>query len=581
MRPKVFLTLLLLCAAALGLRLHGLDFLLPHRMEPDGEIVAQVRLLDAKDRSADWQFGTYGLLIAYVASALPDPATPSPEMSLEQHLAISKAEVLRVRLVVACLSILLIPATYLRARQALGPGPSLFAASLGTTSLLALSLGQQARPHAVATGFYLLSVLASLRLRRSPTWGSYALAGLAAGLAIGVLQSGIAVLIPLAAAHLLREGGSRSASLRRALLASAIVAALLALFYPFLFSQTTSSLQVDDAAGGIRQSGHVIDLARFNGGGFRSVLWAFWSYEPVILLLGLAGLPVVLRRLAPLGRSARRDLIVVLAFALPYLCVVGIFQGTQERFLLPLIPYAAVLGAFVPDALLRRAGEDAPRRALAVASALLLLAFPSYVAWRLSAARAADDTLEQAAAWIEAHCDPREDRVLATFPGQLPLFHDDETAASSRMLIPDRSDFYPILTRWVRYELYRSGVAGTSGPQAPRRWKLLTATPGEFDPQRASQPAHDRLRELGVDYTVVELFPPERGVPGEGRRAEVLRSIGTRQARLAPWRDPGSSDLGFEYEGMPSHPDAYVVGYVLAARSVGPVVEIYSVGEAK
>ena len=42
--------ILLLCAAALGLRLWGLDWMLPQRMEPDAQVVVQTRILHDADR---------------------------------------------------------------------------------------------------------------------------------------------------------------------------------------------------------------------------------------------------------------------------------------------------------------------------------------------------------------------------------------------------------------------------------------------------------------------------------------------------------------------------------------------------
>ena len=73
MTTKPLPWILLLCLAALGLRLWSLDWMLPHRMEPDAEVVIQQRLLYDEARDQDVWFGTYGLVTAYSASLLPGP----------------------------------------------------------------------------------------------------------------------------------------------------------------------------------------------------------------------------------------------------------------------------------------------------------------------------------------------------------------------------------------------------------------------------------------------------------------------------------------------------------------------------
>lgn len=575
MKSRALLVLLVLCAAALGLRLRGLDFLLPHRMEPDGEIVAQVRLIDAPDRDEDWQFGTYGLLTAYLARALPEPAPAGPDASLEELLEESSWEVVRVRLVVALLSLLLIPATYRLARRALERPAALFAAALAATSLLHLSMAQQARPHSAATGVYLVAVLSAVCLRRRPTWGAYALAGVTAGLSIGILHSGVAVLIPLAAAHLLRERGERPTGFARVLLPAAIVAGLFALFYPFVFSESVSSVHLDSEVAVVQQSGHEIDLTRFNGGGFAKVLWTLWAYDPLILVLAGVGLVLAWRRAGGVrGIARQRDLLIVLSFAVPYLLAIGSFEQTQERFVLPLVPYLAVLAAFAADGLLRLAAGRPGARPVAATVLLALLAIPASFAWRLSSVRRADDTFEQAAHWIEANLDADRDTVLVMFPVQLPLLHDRESLALLAEKVPDQDDFYPIATRWLRQELYR--IEPPQGPGAPERWRLLLGGPRDLDPGAGSDAA-EHLRELGVTHVVVELFPPERGVVGGTEASEALRRLGRRVARFAPWSEVDSSDLPYEHEGLPSHPRANVVGYLRRAERFGPVLEIYDV----
>src|SRR5512139_980413 len=97
---KTLMWVLLLCAAALGLRLWSLDWMLPQRVEPDSEIVAQTRILHEPAREQAWRFGTYALLTASSAALLPAPRQKpaTAEMTLAEHRENAAAEVVRVRL---------------------------------------------------------------------------------------------------------------------------------------------------------------------------------------------------------------------------------------------------------------------------------------------------------------------------------------------------------------------------------------------------------------------------------------------------------------------------------------------------
>ncbi len=565
---KTLVWVLLLCAGSLGLRLWSLDWMLPQRVEPDSEVVAQTRILFEPEREQAWRFGTYGLLTAYTAALLPAPRQVPPRagMTLAEHRANAAADVVRIRLAVALLSLLILPATWWLARQALGEPAALFAAALMATSVLHLSLSQQARPHGVACAFMTLAVAAAIHLRRRPTWARYALAGLAAGLAAGALQSGLAVVPALAVAHMVRERSERPAPFWRIVMSAAVIALLIVVFYPLIASQTKSLFELRE--GHIDQGTHRVDLSHFDGTGFPVMLWSLWSYEPTLLVLGAIALPIALRRW-PRSQGSRRDLWVALAFVVPYALVFGIFRGFQERMLLPLVPWFAILAAFVLDAALKRA----PRRSWVIAAAaVLVLAVPSALALRLSSLRAKDDTIEQCAQWVEQHMQPETDVAVVTFPLDVPLFQDDAALAANGVIRQD-PDFYPRLTRWFQYQAY--AVQGGSNPLAPAspRFGLVFAQPQDF--ARAEQ-VDASLERIGARYALLELFPPEREVPGNTLLVDNLRSHGHRVARFAPWRDTESSDLPFEHEGLPSTIQAHFVRYLLEAERVGPVIEVYA-----
>src|SRR6185295_11931912 len=107
-------------------------------------------------------------------------------------------------------------------------------------------------------------------------------------------------------------------------------------------------------------SGHLVALRLFNGAGFAKVYDALRGYEPWMSALGVAGVVFALldgiarRRThsADPGesdtdtREARRALLVVLAYAIPYLVAIGLYERTYQRFALPLVPFVACAAAY-------------------------------------------------------------------------------------------------------------------------------------------------------------------------------------------------------------------------------------------
>jgi hypothetical protein len=166
-RPLLIVLAVAVLAGSAVLRFTGLDWLLPSLIEQDAHIPVQVRLMDGDPteaaRALNW--GTYPHLVARLTRWLtPDerrvPPAEGGDVDLALHLARASWPVLRVRLVVALLSLLAVPATWLLARRFLSPAWSLLAAALVGTSLLAVHFGAQARAHGAAVGLFVLAVLA-------------------------------------------------------------------------------------------------------------------------------------------------------------------------------------------------------------------------------------------------------------------------------------------------------------------------------------------------------------------------------------------------------------------------------------
>lgn len=413
----VLLAVLALTLAAFASRRVGIDFLLPERMEGDGGVlVRQVELLDehasAEARAADACWGYYPHVVARVTEACTraSAAVPHADAPLAEHLAAASAAHVRVRSVVVVFAALLAPLTWLLARRFLARGPALVACAFVAVSPLLVVVGQEARPHAPAAALALVAVLAALHLRSAPGWGAYLVAGTAAALALGTLQSGAAVLLPLAAAHLLRERDGR-ASFARTIGHVCCLALPLALALVFLYPQFGAPASGESATEfGLRDDGnfqffsHTVFLDQFDGRGFVNLAHVLASFEPLLALLALGG--VITWLLARRGVS--RDTLVVLAYVVPYTLVIGLYARTYERFVVQLLPYAACAAAYGLGRLAaltpRESGavqvasrSHTTRRACAALLACAALALPAWVSAATLALRAGPATTDELA----------------------------------------------------------------------------------------------------------------------------------------------------------------------------------------
>jgi hypothetical protein len=576
------LVLGVLSLAALGARLSGIGFFLPHSLEPDAIVfLTQYRAYvgDEREPWRDRYWGFYPHLVPRLASLAPGAPRPAqgaaaaPPATQAEHLRAATAEQLHLRRVVALLSVLAVPATYLLARRFLQRAGALLAAGLMAASLLHLWFAQQARPHGAAVGFALLAVLAQLRLRRRGDPGSYAVAASASALAIAALNSGLAVLPSFLAAHLLREHGGK----RRPWLwfggSIAAIAATIPLAYPYLLAPAGESAIPLFSPEGARVvvAGQPLRLESF-GGGFAALASTLRSYEPVLGLLAiLAALAAAARiwraRRVGAGHSgsaawARRhaDLAVVLAYALPYALAVGLYAHSYQRFAIPLLPYLAVAGAWGLSTLAELAGRWAwTLRGLGAAA----LALQILVAGKLAWIRTQPDTHELAGAWVREHAQPESERVLLSPRVDLPLWR---TGAALAAVGPFTARVFP----WIAHQLEHGPP-----PAGEPRYDLRTLNVlGEGVQGEIARDPAAFLRAQPFDVLVLDVshYPPEGR---EARLREGARAVAAPVARFGASDDPAHDRLWLYYQDDTVTPrPSWWLG-VLRARRFGPALEVY------
>lgn len=519
---------LLLTLVALVLRLRGSGFLLPtYPLSDSFAVVQQVDALRGKSwaEGVDPDDSAYPMLLARLTAMLPDPpdVAPGAAPTLEQHLSAASQPWRQIRHVSIVLSVLIVPATWLLARLFLTPGAALLAAALAATSLLHVNFAAQEKPHGPLSAFVPWAVLAAVALRRRADARSYLLAGAAAGLAVAALHTGVVVLAVLPVAFLLRERRPGRASAWWIVPALLAIAGWLWVSYPVLFHGERESIRVFDAGGSDVleiPGGNEIHLQLMRGGGFEVTVATLWSNDPVLFVgcaLGLIAMAMGLARGGARGGGRAKDLAVVLAYVLPYLAIIGLFDNTQQRYLMPLIAFFACFAAFgFQSAAAPLLARVRPRAAVAAALAVAVVAFPLASAWRLGTIRAEPDTYALAGRFLGAEA-AAEEAILIPSVLDVPLFHSPEALAENAR--------YPERSNWVRYQTRlrdRGEAAGARrvliapGVAAEARAALLGDPLGylrKYDARWVIMPVashFDRVRELVArDGQLVHTVVPE------------------------------------------------------------------------
>ena len=546
-RPAGAAALAAIVLAAAGLRLAGIGYLLPSVMNRDGMVLLrQVEVLRGGPRSIDadaWRYGFYPHLMARLGTLWPEDPRPTGPVPLARHLELASAPWIRLRELSVALSLLAIPATYRLARRFAGRGSSLLAAALVATSLHHVVLSIQEKPHAAATGFVALTLLAALRLRRKPDVRAYLLCGAAGGLAIGTLQSTWACLFAVGAAFLVRDRTKARASPAWFLATAALLLLALRVFYPFYFESEPGQ---DGALGFGRK---LLGLA--GGAPVGRILSAAWALDPVLVTAAAAGILgwIVLAARDPTRRRSalRGDLAVILAFAVPYALVLVAYRETLVRFCLPFVPLSACAAAWALERVRPRAARLAVGLAAVAASLVPALHFARI--------RTRPSPLDEAARWVEAHVDPGE-AVVVVPSYDLPLLATDDAIAANREP--------PYRTIWAEYQAH----AAPGSLEGPRRRILVEPGRRPGSREKLAEDPVGYLREAGARYAVIDLSGIPSGVFRD--RMELLERISPAE------RDDGRSRgvvlWGTGYD--PLRPSALGI---LGLRSLGTSVEIYRI----
>ena len=558
--------LIAVTALAFALRLSGLDKLLPHIEEADPGLIVQEQLMRAHvapDPVAHKPYFAYPTLLARCIAYLPPPAvapsTPASEL-LPAHLAAADSDFVRMRTWIALLASMLVPLTWLLARRVLASVGAIAAAAFVAFSLLHLLFSQQARPHGAHATVALAAVLAQLALLQRPNIARFAIAALSCALAVACLHTGIFTLTPLLVAWWLARREGRRLPWWLSVAALIPCAGAVWIFYP------RAPLTEHEGAA-VEVGGHTLYLDKVDGTGFRTVASVMWNYDPALFVL--AGIGAVLAmmhwiRSRPLASERRDAALVMSAYALPYLLAIGLFGETVDRFLMPLVPYFALLAGYAVE----RAFGAVRRVALQALVLAAAFAFPGFVVARYVAVRDAPDTFECAAAWVTGHVQPGQARVLLSPRMVLPLFHDDAALTFTTGDATTRKK-----RAWISYQLEHFATPESSAALANSQRFGLFVAPTRLVNQK-DQAARDTvdaiLAQVEPSYVMVEKSKLMTILPGvqalrdavaaRGELVETIRGESADECEVPP----------IDYQEIPDF-----VSRLLRARCFGPCIEIY------
>jgi hypothetical protein len=428
-------------ALALGLRLWGIEYGLPHPLaRPDEERITDKALRMLSDRTLGPGEFIYPSLQKYLAAGALEihygltrfqGRTTSVAEFVELVTVIHPRLYYRTcRLVSVVTGVATVPLVFLLACRLSGRrGDGLIAALLLAVCYLHVRESHYATVDVTMTFFTTLCVLLAVHAARAGRARDFAWSGLAAGLAAATkYNAGIVGLSALVAAGVAahRQEGSRAAlAVRWSLAAMAAGAAGFLIGVPFA----------------VREHQRMIAAVSGVSAALRSASGPT-GFELHLLhsLPGGLGWPLFLASVAAAARAAwsrRPEEWVWLSFAAAFFVVIGPIRWVVPRYVLPLVPLLIVAAATL-------VGDLASRSRVAAAATLALLAFPTgWSAVQYDRLASRPDTRVLAADWIAERLPPRA-RIAVCEGYGAPVLHG---------LRPGRMPFLPRVSNCSRADI--------------------------------------------------------------------------------------------------------------------------------
>ncbi len=355
---------------ALGARLWGIDFGLPYVYHPDEPnyvrtVVKMVQTGDLHPRFFNFpSFLFYANALTYesgyrigkLAGVFEDKGDISaPQMNvMGSGITHSPWTFVAGRMATLLLGLATVWLVYLVARQFGGnTWTALLAALFAALSPTGAIHGHFITPDVPQTFWIVLAAWGAIKVYREGRWPHYLVAGLAAGAAASTKYHGALVLVAVLLAHFLRYGNNPDA-----LFAPKLYLALAASAVAFVALTPYALLDFDAFWQGLTYEGRHYSQGHLGMEG-NTISWYpayLWRIEGPLVVLALLE---IVRGLAARGAARRtKETLLLAAFPISFYLFINTFTIRNDRTVLPVLPFAAILAA---SWLVARFQEHPPR----------------------------------------------------------------------------------------------------------------------------------------------------------------------------------------------------------------------------
>lgn len=275
---------------------------------------------------------------------------------------------------------------------------ALVAGLIVAVSPVAVHWSQVIRSDVMATAFMLLCLLATLRFARGGGWRDLLMAALWLGVAIATkwpfAATGTAMATVIAGQVSRRSLSIRDAAARLAAFVAAALASLIVISPYLLIAHETVARNLQGEA----QTHH---LGATGGTIAENALW--YLSGPMTDAMSVAGLVLALAGIVLAARRSEAGAIILPVLA-TFVALLTAQHIVWERWIIPLVPLAALLAAAAVSALARKVeGGDPARGGLVCAIVAALLAVPLGATAVREAQARGNDTRQVASAWGAVH----------------------------------------------------------------------------------------------------------------------------------------------------------------------------------
>ncbi len=402
--------------AALALRVDGVGFGLPALNDPDEPLflATAFEMLRTGSLNPGW-FGHPGtttlyalalIMLAVGGLGLATGRFANADAFAAAVYADPGLLVLPARLFIVLCGVACVWLTYRIGKRLGGVRVGLVAAAMLAVNAVHIEYSQIIRTDIQASLFMLFGAMSALAIADAGRRRDYILAGIFTGLACATKwpAATIGLTVVYAYVHRARQGKGRG---RDVALFAFVAAATLFLVSPYLL--------LDQAAVLKNLSGEARPLhPGATGGGLIGNL-GWYVTGPLLSSMGIGALLLAALGLVWGAGKDRRWALVILPFCMVFLLLIAAQSLRWERWIIPLLPFAAIAAARALCSLVELSPAIGRHRLVLPAATLLLLA-PMLATARIEATERRHDTRQIASAWLREHV-PAGSSVLIEHAG--------------------------------------------------------------------------------------------------------------------------------------------------------------------